>query len=92
MDQGAMVDMLLALLDGELITREDAVRTLQGMGVIPDGIDAAAYVEQIQAEHKSAADEAEARVVRMRGGDRPARPPAQPIEDDDDAQATDPQP
>lgn len=93
MDQGAVVDMLLALLDGELITREDAVRTLQGMGVIPDGVDAAAYVEQIQAERKSAADEAEARVVRMRGGDRPdARPPAQPDADPSPAQAPTPQP
>ena len=68
MDQAAVVGMLVQLLEAELITREDAVRTLQGMGVIPDGVDAADYVAQIVAESTSAADAAEARVMRIRGG------------------------
>jgi len=68
MDQAAVVGMLVQLLEAELITHEDAVRTLQGMGVIPDGVDAADYVAQIVAESTSAADAAEARVMRIRGG------------------------
>lgn len=83
MDQGAVVLMLGELLDRELITREDAVRTLQGMGVVPDSVDAVEYVGKIMLESTAAKDDAEARVRRIKG--EPAQAPTGPS----DAQTAD---
>jgi len=90
LDQGAWVDIVLVLVKEGMIRRSDAVRILQGLGIVPDG-NAEEYAASVEEEDGRLADAAAQRIGSI-AERRQREQPAPGAGDEEDDQENDSNP
>lgn len=84
-DRAALADLLIKLDDAGLIVLEDAIRALQGAGVLPSDSSADEYAAEIRDERDRRAEADRATLAQLRGAGPvpPEVDEAEPVEDDE---------
>ena len=86
MDRAAESALLVSLVDADLLLRSDAIRAMQGFGVVPREADPIAYAETVEGHAAEAEERTIGALGKLRGESPAPRGKPDAMSEDDDEQ------